>query len=1027
MFCLMVELTLAVNPSAGQEKVGSFNGVVVDETGAVLPGVAITITNIETARGVTVMTGGNGAYFARNLDPGRYSLRFDLPGFLPTVYPDIPLNVGKTLRLDPRMRVSGIETAVEVTDTVPMMDIQSPLRSHNVTSEKIEQLPSSRTFQYFAITAPSVNAGEIEGGVQVNGASGSENAFYIDGLAVNSIIEGRSRQNAPPEFVQQVQIKTGGTEAEYGGALGGVITAVTKSGGNEFHGEGHFYFSGSALAASPVRRLVIDPRDDRSVSYVQDETDPERHLEPGFSLGGPIRRNMLYFFTSWSPRYRNQDRKYLFGNGAEQDLFERNQTYMSGFNKISFDPTPRIRSNFTMLWTPTKSQGTLQAFNGAGPNWDSRSAASVATNKTRGYFAPQTSYTGNIDFILGSNMLLSTRGGFFWDNYLDTGIPNITSVEFRTPSIGVPGVPVNLQQGVGYTNTPRSSQNRHDRTSTTFGQADLSFSGRLAGVHNLKTGYGLRKSVNSVDISNPGGVYIFLFWDRTFTGSPTGVQDRGQYGYYQVNEVGTIGSAGAGIKSLYVQDQWQVHPQLTLSLGIRAEQERIPSFRRDIRDYAFDFGWGDKIAPRLGASFDLRGDGSIKLFGSWSRLYDWTKYTLARATFGGQVARVRYRSLDTLDVFSFNRNNLPGRDLWIPSIPDSVRDVVSPSFGPEQVDPNIKPMSQNQLSFGVDYQWNTETVFGAHYIHQNLRRTIEDVGVLVDGSIHWVFGNPGEGSVSTVGVPSGLTANPIPYPKPVRTYDALELTFARRMSNGWFGDASYTWSRLYGNYPGIASSDEILTPSAGVVNPGAQQQGGNISRWGNNANEAWDIDEILFDSKGNFDPKGRLPTDRPHVFKLNGGYEWNWNSVNTTQIGGFFYAGSGTPLSTKVNTTNHYPVFVNGRGDMGRTAMLSYTDLQVSHTLSMGESQRLRFEFNILNAFNQKTSRHRFDWLNRGYGVDVDSSVMNLRQVDLRSGYDYAALLRATPDGANAFDPRFGMDDLFNTGFAGRFGVKWMF
>jgi hypothetical protein len=330
---------------------------------------------------------------------------------------------------------------------------------------------------------------------------------------------------------------------------------------------------------------------------------------------------------------------------------------MSAFNKISYDPTPRIRSNFTMLWTPTKSDGTFLAFNDAGPNWSARSAQSVASNKTRGFFAPQTSYTGNVDFILGNRMVLSTRGGFFWDNYRDTGIPNITSVEYATPSFGIPGVPPELQQPATFTNTPRASQNRYDRTSTAYGQVDLSFSEKLMGAHTVKTGYALRKSVNSVDISNPTGMYIRVFWDRTFTSVATGVSDRGQYGYYQAVEQGTIGSAGAGIKSFYVQDQWQVHPQLTLSLGVRAEQERIPSFRRDIKNYAIDFGWTDKIAPRLGASLDLYGDGRIKIFGSWGRLYDWTKYTLARSTFGGQVARVRYRSLDTVDVFSLNSKN----------------------------------------------------------------------------------------------------------------------------------------------------------------------------------------------------------------------------------------------------------------------------------------------------------------------------------------------------------------------------------
>jgi hypothetical protein len=81
----------------------------------------------------------------------------------------------------------------------------------------------------------------------------------------------------------------------------------------------------------------------------------------------------------------------------------------------------------------------------------------------------------------------------------------------------------------------------------------------------------------------------------------------------------------------------------------------------------------------------------------------------------------------------------------------------------------------------------------------------------------------------------------------------------------------------------------------------------------------------------------------------------------------------------------------------------------------------------MLNAFNQKTSRHRFEHLNRGNGVVADSSAINLRQIDLRQGYDYNALIRSTPDGANAFDPRFGMDDLFNPGFAARFGVKFLF
>jgi hypothetical protein len=107
--------------------------------------------------------------------------------------------------------------------------------------------------------------------------------------------------------------------------------------------------------------------------------------------------------------------------------------------------------------------------------------------------------------------------------------------------------------------------------------------------------------------------------------------------------------------------------------------------------------------------------------------------------------------------------------------------------------------------------------------------------------------------------------------------------------------------------------------------------------------------------------------------------------------------------------------------------MLSTTNVQVAHTVNIAEGQRVRVELNVLNLFNQKTARHRFDNLNRGAGVAVPSSAINLSSVDLRSGYDYDALLRATSDGADAYDPRYGMDDLFNEGLAARLGLKWSF
>ena len=351
---LSIALCLTVAPLLAQERFGALNGTVSDETGAVLPGVTVTLTHTSTHRVITAATRADGVYSVRNIDPGRYSVKFELARFATREFGEIDIPSGQTRKLDAKMTVGGGATTVQVIGAVPMIETETALVTHSVPQQELERLPKSRTFQYLAITAPGVNAGEIEGGIQVNGASSAENTFSIDGIATESAIDGRSRQNAPPEHLEEIQIKTAGIEAAYGGSLGGIISAVTKSGGDAFHGNAWFYYDGASLSASPERRLTLDPRDNRSVAYYQDEQGRNNQFEPGFSLGGPIRKDMLYFFTSWSSRWTRQEQTFRFGNGADTGVISRDRTFMSGFNKISFTPTRRIRTNLSWLWTPAK-------------------------------------------------------------------------------------------------------------------------------------------------------------------------------------------------------------------------------------------------------------------------------------------------------------------------------------------------------------------------------------------------------------------------------------------------------------------------------------------------------------------------------------------------------------------------------------------------------------------------------------------------------------------------------------------------
>ncbi len=852
----------------------------------------------------------------------------------------------------------------------------------------------------------------------MNGASGAENSFTVDGVVTNSLVNGRSRQDTVFEYLQEVQVKTAGIEAEYGGALGGVISAVTKSGGNTFRGEAHYYYDGNGLAAGPVKRLVLDPATEATASFVQDDKQVNDRNEFGGSLGGPILKDRLFFFGSVSPRLIRRTNNYAFSTGTELGSIDQKREDYQGFGKLTYS-TGTFQANASLLMTPTRSRGTTLAYNGVAPQYVSSSLAANEPNLTRGWKQDQTSTAGNVDWFFSARSSVSVRGGYFSDNYVDTGIPQTTSVTWNNANaVNLSTLPASLRLPQGSFNTPRAQITSFDKTRRGFMNADYNLSINAAGEHLLKAGFGFQKVQNDVDLSYPGG-YVLLNWDTALANTATVAGGRGTYGYYEVNDRGTRGEAGSTIYSLFIQDKWTVGDKLTLNLGIRTEDEKVPTFRPEVREYAINFGFKDKLAPRLGATYDVRGDGSWKLFGAWGRYFDWTKYELPRGSFGGDIWYVYYRSLDTTDVLNLNLSNMPGTDLWQPGVPNSRRDRRAPSI--ENVDPDLRPMSQDQFNVGTEYQLTPSSVVGVHYIHNSLRETIEDLGAIVNGDEVYVIGNPGRG-ISAISPVSGRTPA-FAMPKPKRQYDALELTFNRRFSSNWFAGGSYTYSRLYGNYAGLASSDEITTPTTGTSSGQAQQQTGDVARQGGNANRSWDLDEIMWDSRGNLGVEGRLATDRPHVVKLYGSYALPFG----TQVGGFFYGGSGTPISTYVVTSNQIPVFVNGRGDMGRTPFLTRTDLLVSHEFPLLQSRRVRLELNVINLFNQQTATHLFNYLNKGAGLARGDAAINLTQTDLSQGYDYNALIMASPSGQASYDPRYGMADLFQTGTQGQFSVKFIF
>ncbi len=355
-----------------QERFGFLTGQVTDEQNAPLPGATITITNTQTQEVRTATADTQGRY-RLELAPGRYTVRFSQTGFANVERENVLVLLGATFDLAGRLPLAAQTETVRVTAAVPLVDTRSTQSAHNVTEEEFNRMPKARSFQSIAITAPSVNEGLVEGGIQVNGASGSENAFTIDGITTNSLVNGQSRQNTQFEYLQEVQVKTTGISAQYGGALGGVVSAVTKSGGNTFSGEAPLLRrwqrvarqSGQASRARAHQRehgvlhSGCEAGPDQSVSSA--DRSEARSSATGCSSSGRTHRAVTVAPNSTTTRTAR-------AIDHADDIWEQ-----QAFGKLTMS-LPRVRVNGSVLWTPTKAEGTLQAYDGATPNFINRAA-----------------------------------------------------------------------------------------------------------------------------------------------------------------------------------------------------------------------------------------------------------------------------------------------------------------------------------------------------------------------------------------------------------------------------------------------------------------------------------------------------------------------------------------------------------------------------------------------------------------------------------------------------------------------------
>ncbi|MFW6140454.1 MAG: TonB-dependent receptor [Acidobacteriota bacterium] len=983
---------------------GRVEGQVTDDQGTSLPGVTVVADSPALVGTASAVTDTEGRFRLLGLTPGRYTITFNLDGFRRVIREDIVVQIGETVRVNVELEPGVIEEEITVVGQTPLIDVKSTQKSMTITKEMYSVLPKGRDFSSLVTTVPGVNEEPWTGGVSIDGSSAAESQYFIDGINVNTVDTGEKGQSAAYEFVEEVQVIASGYQAQYSGSLGGVVNVLTKSGGNEYHGEAIYYYEGTSLMGherDTLRQTLDDPLVSEYVNYqdMYGRTHSNRH-EFGFNLGGYIIKDRLWFFGSYLPVYNPRNADIVFEPSKIEENFTQTYWYQNFQVKLTAQPFDFLRTGVSFVNNWHNYRGSIP----------SRRGTSNPDNpwEDYGYDYPNWTTSGHMDFTVTNNLMVQVRGGLFYRNRTNQQVTTREEPVWRHYGYGTgyySGIPDEYQRMYGYANQPLIRTLEKSAKYRGYVNVDATYYMDLAGEHELKFGLEfVRQGEKERDVLPDYSPYVAFIWgpiDCIVGGTNYG---RGEYGYYY-----SIGNEATGPYggvwdmhndrfSLYVQDAWTIGDRLTLNLGLRVGSEYVPPYTEqlpaDIADdfNPIDFDFSEKIEPRIGFNYDVFGDSSLKIFGSYGHYLDVIKtYAFAHA-YGGFKWQTAYYTLDTYKWDEI------GVDGYFPGTQLLVYDWRHVSF--DTTDPDMLPVAQREISFGVEKKLVENVSVSARLVQKHLIRTIEDVGVIVPGvgEVYYQC-NPGFGySLHTTN--GGKFDPKYPEtPEAKREYLALNLTLEKRMANNWMGGINYTLSRLSGNYPGLASSDEY----------------GRVSPYVERSYDNW----LMSVEKDMSYLDGPLNTDRPHYVKVYGAYTFDFGLT----VGAIVNAMSGTPVTEKWSLLGAYHM-PWGRGyyregisgedlKQKRTPFLWYANLHAQYDLKIGR-QNLQFTLNVDNLLDAATAQRLYDYRNY-HSLNVTEDQALSQAYDLNTVDNYVE------------HPYWMKETSFFGPISARLGVKFVF
>ena len=1033
----VVFLAWIVGPSRARAQVGTgvVTGTVLDAaTKKPVADVVVTLTSPSLQGEQVVVTDSAGFYRVPDLPPGHYGITLEKDGFKRYAHEGIELRGDSTLRMNAELLPESLTAeTIEVVARAPTVDVGSSTTGMTITSDFTQRVPVSaptskgaanRSFESVAVVAPGAHADDY--GVSISGTTSIENQYVVDGLSVGNPAFGFLGSPLSSEFVQEMNVITGGYMPEYGRSTGGVMNVTTKTGSNDFRGGVFSYFSPGGLEGwrHPVQRQNGSIAWASSLSYLGDF---------GADIGGPIVKDKLWFYAGFDASktdylvQRSVNRIVVDASGrpvVDSNGFTETQTLpgttqngpavsstLQAIAKLTWAINDHNRLTLTGFVSPTSSGGAGKF--GIDPR---TGQPEVNTNTTPGSYTsvahqfPSSAYDVSLKWSTdfdNKRVLIDTTAGWHHEEQAllpadgslpgsGAGLSNVWQTVWQRnttphsvtdfenlpdPSLCTPSAPAQ-KNGITtlcplstYTSGGTGDINQQSYDRYQLGSV-VTYLLQGAGHHVVKVGasveytdyYDLKGDTGGAQTQEtPDGALIQELYGLGVLTSPDHPVSLEPFKYHTQSYI-----AGG-----FVQDSWSVMDLVTLNFGLRYDTQVMYS-----SDGSVGLSLPNEWSPRAGLIYDVTQSGRSKLFVNYARYYENVPLDLADASLTGEPYIQSYHSLQGCNPLiysqqhaqcqeSSNRVNSPDDPVTSPN-----RKWVSLGAGSEPVDPNIQAQSSDEFVAGGEYEVLPGGRAGLSYTKRWQNKIIEDMSL--DNAQTFFIGNPGYGIGSQ-------------FPKATRDYDAVTGYFSREYRDGWLAQASYTWSYLRGNTAGA------FVPGSGIIQ----------------ANHSSDFDTPNLTANH----YGPLPYDHRHDFRIFGAKDFVLTPHNRVSAGLSFRGTSGAPTNYIGADPNEGPglVYILPRGSGARLPWEFDADVHIAYSVAQNKDRSVTISLDVFNLFNFQAVTATDEIFTNSTAVPTTGSLANLKDWNGNRIY------------ANQVNPNFGKPIQYQAPRTIRFGLRGTF